>query len=163
MAQADIARLLALALIWSLSFVFIRVLVPALGPAWVPMLRALVAGITLVAWFAVVRLDADVKRNWHDYVFIGFLNCALPFALFAFAAIHLPASYLVILNAFTPLFAALVGAAWLDERLTFAKLAGLAAGAAGVALVSRAGPIKISIAFVTSKRHLLCALVRGVA
>ena len=165
MAQADIARLLALALIWSLSFVFIRVLVPALGPVWVPMLRALVAGVTLVAWFAVIRLDADVKRNWRDYVFIGFLNCALPFALFAFAAIHLPASYLVILNAFTPLFAALVGAAWLDERLTFAKLAGLAAGAAGVALVSRAGPIKIDAAvawsMAASLGAALCYAVSG--
>ena len=32
MRNADIARLAALALIWSLSFVFIRVLVPVLGP-----------------------------------------------------------------------------------------------------------------------------------
>jgi len=165
MAQADIARLLALAMIWSLSFVFIRVLVPALGPVWVPMLRALVAGIALVAWFAVIRFDGDVKRNWRDYAFIGFLNCALPFALFAFAAIHLPASYLVILNAFTPLFAAVVGAAWLDERLTVGKLAGLAAGAAGVALVSRAGPIKIDAAvawsMAASLGAALCYAVSG--
>jgi drug/metabolite transporter (DMT)-like permease len=165
MTQADIARLLALAMIWSLSFVFIRVLVPALGPVWVPMLRALVAGIALVGWFAVIGLDADVKRNWRDYVFIGFSNCALPFVLYAFAAIHLPASYLVILNAFTPLFAAVVGAAWLDERLTFAKLAGLAAGAAGVALVSRAGPIKIDAAvawsMAASLGAALCYAVSG--
>jgi drug/metabolite transporter (DMT)-like permease len=165
MVQADFARLIALALIWSLSFVFIRVLVPPLGPVWVPMLRALIAGIALVAWFAVIRLDASVKRNWRAYLFIGFLNCALPFALFALAAIHLPASYLVILNAFTPLFAALVAAMWLDERLTFAKMAGLAAGAAGVALVSRAGPLKLDAAIawsiVASLGAALCYALSG--
>ena len=166
MAQADIARLLALALIWSMSFVFIRVLVPALGPIWVPMLRALIAGVALVAWFAVVRLDADVKRRWRDYAFIGFLNCALPFALFALAAIHLPASYLVILNAMSPLFAAVAAAAWLDERLTFAKLAGLAAGAAGVMLVSRAGPLEVDAAIAwsiaASLGAALCYALSGV-
>jgi|SRR5438105_3382105 len=148
MAQADIARLIVLATIWSLSFVFIRVLVPVLGPFWVPMLRALIAGIALVAWFAFIRLHADVKRYWRAYLFVGILNSALPFLLFAFAAQHLPASYLVILNALTPLFAALAGAVWLDERMTFAKLGGLAAGAAGVGLVSRAGPIEPDAAFV---------------
>ena len=159
MTQADIARLLGLALIWSLSFVFIRVLVPALGPIWVPMLRALIAGVALVAWFAIIRLDGDVKRQWRDYAFIGFLNCALPFALFALAAIRLPASYLVILNALTPLFAAVAGAVWLDDRLTLGKLAGLAAGAAGVALVSRAGPIKIDAAIAWSMAASIGAAV----
>ena len=109
MAQADIARLLALAIIWSLSFVFIRVLVPALGPVWVPMLRALIAGVALTAWFAFIRLDADVKRHWRAYLFVGILNSALPFLLFALAAVRLPASYLVILNALLPLFAAVAG------------------------------------------------------
>src|SRR5438046_1177145 len=140
MAQVDIARLLALAIIWSLSFVFIRVLVPALGPVWVPMLRALIAGIALTAWFAFIRLDAGVKRNWRAYLFVGILNSALPFLLFAYAAVRLPASYLVILNALLPLFAALAAAVWLDERLTLAKLTGLAAGGGGGALVCRAGP-----------------------
>jgi len=35
MRTADIVRLLALAMIWSASFVFIRVLAPVLGPVWV--------------------------------------------------------------------------------------------------------------------------------
>lgn len=166
MTRPDIARLLALALIWSLSFVFIRVLVPALGPVWVPLSRALIAGVALVAWFAVIRLDADVKRHWRAYAFIGFLNCALPFALFALAAIHLPASYLVILNAATPLFAALGAAMWLDERLTLAKLGGLAAGAAGVVLVSRAGPIELDAtigwSIAASLGAALCYALSGV-
>jgi len=166
MARPDIARLLALALIWSLSFVFIRVLVPTLGPVWVPLLRASIAGLALVAWFAVIRLDADVKRHWRAYAFIGLLNCALPFALFALAAIHLPASYLVILNAASPLFAAVGAAVWLAERLTLAKMGGLAAGAAGVVLVSRAGPVDLDAAvgwsIAASLGAALCYALSGV-
>jgi drug/metabolite transporter (DMT)-like permease len=38
---------------------------------------------------------------------IGLVNSTLPFMLFAFAALHLPASYSVILNSTAPLFTAL--------------------------------------------------------
>ena len=55
-------------------------------------------------------------------------NSVVPFTLIAWAALTLPASYLVILNAVSPMFSALAAALWLDERLTVAKLAGLAVG-----------------------------------
>ena len=166
MRGSDIARLVALAVIWSLSFVFLRVLVPVLGPMWTAALRVLIAGVALVAWFAVTRVDADVRRHWRAYLFIGVLNCALPFALFAYAALHLPASYLVILNAAAPMFAALVAAAWLGDRLTTLKVAGLVLGAAGVAIVSRAGPIapdaKFVVAVFASLGAALCYALAGV-
>jgi drug/metabolite transporter (DMT)-like permease len=110
MRRSDLFRLVALAAIWSASFVFIRVLVPAFGPLWVATLRVLIAGAALVAWFAFVRLDANVRGHWRGYLLVGLLSAALPFVLFAYAALELPASYLVILNAATPLFAALASA-----------------------------------------------------
>ena len=78
---------------------FLRVLVPVLGPMWTATLRVLIGGGALVAWFAVTRLDADVRRHWRAYLFVGVAEVALPFVLFAYAAQNLPASYLVILNA----------------------------------------------------------------
>jgi len=138
---ADTGRLVALAAIWGSSFIFIRVLAPTLGPVLTATTRVLIAGIALVAYFHVTGFDAEVRRFWRQYLVIGVFNSAIPFLLFAFAALHLPASYLVILNSATPLFAALLSAAFLDEQLNATKLAGLVAGAAGVALVSKAGPI----------------------
>ena len=52
---------------------------------------------------------------------IGVVNSTLPFMLFAFAALHLPASYSVILNATAPLFTALLAVPLLGERLTAAQ------------------------------------------
>jgi len=166
MRTSDLARLVALAIIWSLSFVFLRVLVPALGPMWPAALRVLIAGAALVAWFALTHVDADVRRHWRAYLFIGVLNSALPFVLFAYAALHLSASYLVILNAAAPMFAAVAAALWLDDRLSPTKVAGLAVGAAGVALVSRAGPLApdagVALAIAASLAAALCYGLAGV-
>ena len=141
MRAQDTARLLALALIWSASFVFIRLLAPLIGPLWVATGRVLIAGIALVAWLAATGVSAGSRTHWRAYLFLGVLNCALPFVLYAYAALHLPASYLVILNAMTPLFVAALAALFLRERMSGGKAAGLLAGLAGVVLVTRAVPV----------------------
>jgi len=152
--RQDIARLLALALIWSASFAFIRVLVPVLGPLWVAAARLLIAGVALVAWMHVLRVRAAVRPNLVAYAVAGVLNCAVPFVLFAYAALHLPSSYLVIVNATAPLFGAVVAAVALGERLTRVKMAGLCVGIVGVALVTRAVPV-------TADAHFFLAVVAG--
>src|SRR5580765_6571360 len=141
MRRSDVARLVSLAAIWGGSFIFIRVLAPTLGPILTAATRVLIAGIVLVIYCRATGFSADLRRYWRQYVVIGVVNSTLPFVLYAFAALHIPASYSVILNSTTPLFTALLAVPLLGERLTWAKLAGLAAGAAGVMLVSRAGPV----------------------
>jgi drug/metabolite transporter (DMT)-like permease len=148
MRAADVARLVALAILWSLSFIFIRVLVPTLGPVWVATSRLLVAGVALTAAYALARRHGDVARHWRAYLLMGVLNSALPFLLFAYAALTLPASYLVILNAMLPLFGAVAASLWLSEPLDAARVAGLVSGTMGVVLVSGAGPIVPSGPFV---------------
>ncbi len=141
MRAADTGRLVVLAAIWGGSFIFIRVLAPTLGPVVTAGSRVLIAGVALVAYFRATGFDAELSRFWRHYLVIGVVNSAIPFLLFAYAALHIPASYSAILNAATPSFAVLLSAGFLGERLTAPKIAGLVAGAAGVALVSHAGPV----------------------
>ena len=141
MRGEDVARLVVLAAIWGASFIFMRALAPVLGPVPIAAWRVAIAGVALIAWFRITGFDAELRRHWRAFMVIGLVNSALPFLLFAFAAVHIPASYSVILNTATPLFAAVLSAVWLDERLTAMRVAGLAAGAAGVALVTGAGPV----------------------
>jgi len=68
MRPADTARLLALAVIWSASFVFVRVLAPVLGPVWVATSRVLVAGIALTGAFVMLRRHVDVAAHWREYL-----------------------------------------------------------------------------------------------
>ncbi len=144
MKSADVARLVALAAIWSLSFIFMRVVAPPLGPVWTAALRVLIGGGALLAWLALSGRDPQLRAHWRAYLVIGVVNSALPFFLFAHAALTLPASYMAILNAMVPLFAVVLAAIWLDEPLTAGRILGIAAGIGGVALVTGAGAIEMT-------------------
>lgn len=45
--------------------------------------------------------DVGWKENWRHYFIIGIVNSAVPFLLYSFAALHIPASFSVILNAYS--------------------------------------------------------------
>jgi drug/metabolite transporter (DMT)-like permease len=165
MRSSDVARLVALAAIWSLSMVFVRVLAEPLGPVWIATLRMLIAGVALCAFFAIVGYRADVRAHWRAYLFVGAINSAAPFVLFAWAAQTLPASYLVVLNTAAPMFTALLAALVLGEPLGAAKGGGLVVGAIGVALVSGAGPLAptpaVLAAVAASLAGALCYAIAG--
>jgi drug/metabolite transporter (DMT)-like permease len=147
MKPADYVRLIALAAIWGASFMFTRVVAPSLGAIWTAELRVLLGGLALLAWLRLARVDAGLARHWRYYLAVGTVNSAIPFALYAWAAIRLPASLLSIVNATSPMFGMLFGALAGTERVTLPKLAGLALGAAGVALVAQPGALAGGAAF----------------
>ena len=137
MTSADVGRLVALAAIWGASFLFMRVAAPALGAAATAELRMLVAGGALSAWFAWRRFNPQWRRLAGQYFLVGAFNSAAPFALYSYAALELPAGAMAVINATSPLFAALLSLVVLGERLAARRLAGLAMGFVGVAFVAR--------------------------
>jgi drug/metabolite transporter (DMT)-like permease len=126
-----------LAAIWGASFLFLRIVVPALGPIATADSRMLVAGAALAVWFRFVGFDPQWRRWGLHYAAAGMINTGLPFILFAFAALYLTAGEMAVLNATSPMWGALLGAAFLGERLTPRRMAGLAFGVAGVTLIAR--------------------------
>src|SRR5271157_5494739 len=104
MAAADLARLLLLAGLWGGSFAFMRVAVPAMGPLWLAFFRVALAFVALLALAVARRSVPPLRARWRDYVFIGVVNSALPFALFCFAEQYLGAGVAAILNATSPFF-----------------------------------------------------------
>jgi drug/metabolite transporter (DMT)-like permease len=142
MRIVDVARLLALAALWGGSFLFMRVAVLPLGPIATAELRVLLAATTLVVWLRAAGIPLGWRGDWQLYVVVGVINSAAPFALWAFSARHLPVSYLVVINATSPIFGALVSALWLGDRFTPRAALGLAAGVGGVALLVGVGPVQ---------------------
>jgi len=135
MTASSLARLLILSAIWGASFLFIRIGAPALGPAALMEARVLLAAAFLLAVGLALRRPLDWRRRWRHYLLIGSVNSALPFLLFGYAALTLPAGMLSILNATSPLWGALIAAGWQKAPLDGRTLAGLALGIAGVALL----------------------------
>jgi len=142
MRPADVLRLVTLAALWGGSFLFLRITAPVLGPLFLAELRLVVAAATLLAWAWMIGRQVPFAGQWRTYFVIGAVNSAAPFALFAYAAVHLPASYSAVLNATSPLFGALFAALWLNERLTSRRVAGALVGMAGVALLVGFGPVQ---------------------
>jgi drug/metabolite transporter (DMT)-like permease len=144
MRSSDLIRLLTLAAIWGASFIFMRIVAPVLGALWTAEVRVAVAGAAMLLFMLANRRGMQFGNNWKQYLVVGTLNSALPFALFSYAALTLPAGYSAILNATSPLWGALVGALALGEKLTARKAAGLLIGIVGVAFLVRLGPAQFT-------------------
>lgn len=132
MRSADTARLVLLAAIWGASFLFMRIAAPALGPVLTAELRTLIAGLALAIAFA-----PEWRRWGRHYVIVGIFTSALPFLLWAYAALSLTAGLMAVLNATSPMWGAVWSALLLNERLNARRVLGLVIGVGGVVLVTR--------------------------
>jgi drug/metabolite transporter (DMT)-like permease len=109
----------------------------------------LIAGVALALWCRFTRFDPQWRRWGLHYAGAGMINTGIPFLLWAYAALSLTAGELAVLNATSPMWGAVLGAAFLGERLTRRRIVGLLLGVSGVALIARPaaeGATLISIA-----------------
>ena len=124
----DVAQLVLLAGLWGGSFVFMRVAAPAFGPVPLVALRVAVAAFILAPF---LRLP-DWRHMAPRLAWLGVVNSAVPFALFAHAALHLPAGFSAILNATAALWAVAIGRGLFGQAVDGRALAGVVAGVVGV-------------------------------
>ena len=157
MTAADLARLFLLAAIWGGSYSFMRAVAPVFGGIGTMWLRISIAGVVLLAYALATREDLQFARWWKQYLFIGVMNSAMPFALIAFAMKTLPVGYGAILNALSPFFAALFAAGMLSERLTALRLFGMLLGLAGVGIIINLGPIPLNAETLTAAAASIAA------
>lgn len=133
--------LLLLAAIWGASYLFIKVAVEDIPPAAMTFLRLLIAAILLAAYLAHRlgwrRSLAELRAAWLPCLVLGIVNAAVPMALVAWGEVHIDSSIAAIAQASVPIFVVLLGLRFLPhDPLGPARIAGLAIGIAGVALVT---------------------------
>jgi drug/metabolite transporter (DMT)-like permease len=134
------ALLLALSVLWSVSFVFIKV---AAGEIPVLTLVAVRVGLAALALHCVIvatgRRYPARASVYGRFAAMGFMNNVLPFALIVYATTQIGAGAASILNATAPIFTLLVAhIVTADEKITPAKILGILLGFGGVAAM--AGP-----------------------
>jgi drug/metabolite transporter (DMT)-like permease len=124
----------------------------------------LIAGIVLSFYFFLTGYNPEWKKNWKQYLIIGIIGSGIPFALFAYAALSIPASYEVILNSTAPLFGAIFSWLWLGDKMNLQKIIGLITAATGVAIVVNLGRTDLSTQFILAVLAcLLAAICYGLA
>jgi drug/metabolite transporter (DMT)-like permease len=125
---------LTLALIWGLSFLFIKEGVRAFAPLQITLGRMATGAAVLVVVLLVRHERLPHGRStWGHLAVAAVINNVIPFTLFGYAEQRIPSALAGICNASAPLFGAVVTFALLpDERLSRRRAAGLATGFAGV-------------------------------
>lgn len=137
--------LFALAAIWGGSFLFIRIAVPYLGPTPLMAGRVLLGGLVLWTVYRLMRpAPLSLRENAKKLLLLGAVNAAVPFTLIAAAELRLTASLASLLNATTPLFAAVLAAAWFGERIGPRRATGLVIGVAGVGMLVGWSPVPLT-------------------
>jgi drug/metabolite transporter (DMT)-like permease len=132
MRPRDLVELLALAALWGMSFLFMRVGVPEFGAVPLTAMRIAGAALCLLPLLFVQAHRAPLRRHWRTIAFLGVIHSAIPFMLFALAALAIDTGLSAIFNATTSMWAALIAWVWLGEALDRSRVLGLLIGFLGV-------------------------------
>jgi drug/metabolite transporter (DMT)-like permease len=137
--------LIALALIWGSSFMFIKIAVRDLTPSTLILGRLGLAAVTLAVVVPLVvgtRIAlAELRAHWPALAVVGLLNTAVPFWLLSWGETRIDSGLASIIQASVPIFNALLAFGFFhDQRVTGRRLAGVGVGFVGVALLVGAQP-----------------------
>ena len=137
MGPVEWSLLALLSILWGGAFFFVAVAVETLPPLTIVTLRIGIAAVVLylIMWMTGIEIPAE-RRLWIAFAGMGLINNVVPFCLIAWGQIYVASGLASILNATTPFFTAIV-AHFLtrDEKLTAARLAGIAVAFAGVVAI----------------------------
>jgi drug/metabolite transporter (DMT)-like permease len=136
MSAGDILQIIAMAAVWGGSFLFLRIATPDFGPVPLIAIRVVISTLFLLP-VLLVRPErrAEFRQNLGKLFFLGLINAAIPFPLFAYTTLFVTAGFASIINATAPLFAALVAGVWLRDRISIGGFLGLIVGFGGLVLL----------------------------
>jgi drug/metabolite transporter (DMT)-like permease len=131
---ANVLWLLILGMLWGSSYMFIKIVVAEIPALTLVSGRLLVASILM--WTGLRILGIPVPRDgriWRSYALLGLFGAAAPYTLITWGEQFIPSGLASLLQSTTPFFALLLALVWTsDERITAAKIGGVALGFAGV-------------------------------
>lgn len=127
--------LLIPSMLWGSSFIFFKELSPIFGPFLTSTVRILFAALFMFGFFVITNRKLQ-KKDIKKLFIIGVMNSAVPFTLYAYAALYIPSSLSVILNSTSPIFGAMLGMFILHDKMSLNKYLGLLVGFVGVGVVS---------------------------
>src|SRR5829696_6505370 len=126
-----------LGVIWSSSFMWIKIAVQEIGPITLVAFRVLFGLLFGVVVILVQRVHLPRRlKEWFPLLVLGITNIAIPFFLISWGEQSIDSAVASILNATVPLFTILIAHYLLqDDKITIPKVLGLLMGFAGVVIL----------------------------
>ncbi|MCQ4162497.1 DMT family transporter [Roseomonas sp. GC11] len=137
MGPSEWGMLGLLSLLWGGSFFFSKVALAELPPLTVVLARVALAALALRLFLALRGIPVPATAAaWRAFLAMGLLNSLIPFTLIFWGQGFISSGLASILNATTPVFSILVARfVAREEGLPLNRVAGIALGLAGVALL----------------------------
>jgi len=125
--------LILLSILWGGAFFFTGLALRELPPLTIVLVRVALGALFLLPFLKVMggALPTNLA-GWTPFIGMSLFNNVLPFSLLMTGQTYISSGLASVLNATTPLFTALVLAAFGDERLVLRRVAGVLIGVAGV-------------------------------
>ncbi|MGY1639985.1 DMT family transporter [Geodermatophilus sp. SYSU D00703] len=136
MSRRGWALFLAMSVIWGIPYLLIKVAVEEVSPVVVVAVRCLLGAALLLPWTIARGQLRPALRHWKALLLFTVLEMAGPWLLLSYAEQTLSSSLTGLLVAGVPFVAALAGRlAGEEDRLTRVRLAGMALGVVGIAVL----------------------------
>src|SRR6201982_2627037 len=137
--RRNLVMLVALALLWGASFMFIKIADRQLAPSTLILGRLGFAALTLSVIVPFTggwrKAIAAVKENWRWLVVVALVNTAVPFWLLSWGETRIASGLASIIQAAVPIFNALIAfVAFHEGRVTGGRLRGVGVGGVGGAV-----------------------------
>jgi drug/metabolite transporter (DMT)-like permease len=117
------------------------------------------AALVLSAIMRWTRQAWPARQHWRSLTGLGILTLVVPFVLYNWAGLVLPAGYSAVLNATAPMFGVMAGVMLAQERFTPSKLLGCGIGLLGVTLLLGLGPVNPDLKVLLAA--LACVVAAG--
>jgi len=137
MTVSQWAWLALLSILWGGSFFFVAVAVHSVSTLTLVLCRVGLAALVLlpVVWWSGLSLPRTAVA-WLPFAGMALFNNILPFSLISLGQTQIASGLASVLNATTPLWTVLIAHLLTrDEKLTAGRIAGVALGVAGVAIL----------------------------
>jgi drug/metabolite transporter (DMT)-like permease len=132
------ALIILLGAVWGCSFLFNAILIREISPLWVAAGRVTIGAV--ICWVFFLGTRKPLPRDWSLYpqfLVLGILNYAIPFALFPYAEMTVASSIVGVINGLTPMTTVIVSQLWPGgEKATWNKSIGVAIGFGGAILLA---------------------------
>ena len=153
MELKDWILLTALAAIWGIAFMFIKISAVDFGPILLVTLRLLIAGLVFMPFLLRKKKRSLFRAYLPAILIIAIVSNAIPFTMFAYASLGATSNMLGILNGTTAFLTTVIAYFWLKESVTSKQIVGLFLGFIGVLIL--VNPSNGSTTFIAS----ICAMI----
>ncbi len=125
--------LIALGVIWGLSFIFNKILLPNWSIWTIVFMRCFFGFIFLYSVLLITKTKFNIKNHWKHGIIMALTNNVLPFAFIALGQKSIGAGLASIINSTTPITTLVVMLLFTnEEKLTINKVSGMVLAFMGV-------------------------------